>query len=128
MSPLDTATARLPTDRPVLIVTASVEGQPTDDAKHFVEWLENVKGADALAGVKFALFGCGNHDWVMTYQGIPTLVDRLLGEHGATRLVERGEGDAGGPDFFSQFEEWEGKVWAKLKQVREGRLGAVRHG
>ena len=76
MNPLDTATARLPTDRPVLIVTASVEGQPTDDAKHFVEWLENVKGADALAGVKFALFGCGNHDWVMTYQGIPTLVDR----------------------------------------------------
>ena len=102
----------------MLIVTASVEGQPTDDAKHFVEWLENAKDADASAGVKFGVFGCGNRDWVNTYQRIPTLVDRLLEEHGATRLVDRGEGDASAAEFFESFDNWEKAVWEKLEKVR----------
>ncbi|TFK90994.1 bifunctional P-450/NADPH-P450 reductase [Polyporus arcularius HHB13444] len=110
---LDSATAHLPKDGPVLIVTASFEGQPADNAKHFVEWLENVNDA-AFTDIKYAVFGCGNKDWVNTYQRIPTLIDRLLSEHGATRLVERGEGDAAAAEFFGAFDRWEKTVWEQL--------------
>ena len=101
----------------MLILTASFEGKPADNARHFVEWLENVKGTDALAGVSFGVFGCGNRDWVQTYQRIPTLVDRVLEEHGATRLVERGEGDAASAGFFEAFDQWEKGMWEKLAKV-----------
>ena len=112
------ATEHLPTDGPVLIITASFEGQPADNARRFVDWLEH-GATGALAGVAFSVFGCGNRDWVQTYQRIPRLVDRVLGERGATRLVEHGEGDAASPDFFADFDEWEKRVWEKLAEVSE---------
>jgi cytochrome P450/NADPH-cytochrome P450 reductase len=46
------------------------------------------------------VFGAGNHDWVATYQRIPKLCDAVLEERGAHRLLPRGEGDAGGAEFF----------------------------
>ncbi|KAL4252643.1 Bifunctional cytochrome P450/NADPH--P450 reductase [Abortiporus biennis] len=113
---MDSATEHLPTDGPVVIVTASFEGEPADNAAHFVEWLENVKGEKTFKDVTFGVFGCGNRDWVATYQRIPTLCDRLLGELGGKRLVERGEGDAGGSDFFEAFDQWEIKLWDALHQ------------
>ena len=102
----------------MLVVTASYEGQPADNAAHFVNWLENVQDASAFAGIKFGVFGCGNRDWVNTYQRVPKLVDELLGAHGGVRLVERGEGDAAAAEFFEVFDEWEKAVWEKLGKVR----------
>ncbi|KAF7316595.1 Fatty acid hydroxylase [Mycena chlorophos] len=71
---LDSAVDKLPTDGPVIIITASFEGEPADNAAHFVNWLQHTTSA-ALANVRFAVFGCGNTDWANTYQRIPTLVD-----------------------------------------------------
>ena len=92
-------------------------GQPADNAVHFVEWLSALK-ADELSGVSFAVFGCGNRDWVQTYQRIPTLCDKLLADRGGKRLLERGEGDASAAEFFEVFDEWEKAVWEKLGKVR----------
>ncbi|KAI0655429.1 bifunctional P-450/NADPH-P450 reductase [Cubamyces menziesii] len=103
---LDSAIDRHPKDGPVIIVTASYEGQPADNAAHWVEWMSNVQEPDAFKGIKYAVFGCGNRDWVKTYQRIPTLIDETVAAHGATRLVPRGEGDAGGGDFFESFDKW----------------------
>lgn len=100
-----------------MIVTASFEGLPADNAAHFVAWLESVKDEKAFADLKFAVFGCGNRDWVNTYQRVPRLVDDLLAAHGATRLVERGEGDASGSEFFDSFDTWEKSLWQKLGAV-----------
>ena len=76
-----------------------------------------MKGADAFAEVKFAVFGCGNRDWVNTYQRIPRLVDECFVAHGAKRLVERGEGDASGSEFFEAFDVWERGLWEQLGEV-----------
>ncbi|PIL35108.1 cytochrome P450 [Ganoderma sinense ZZ0214-1] len=111
---LDSASANLPKGGPIVIVTASFEGLPADNAGHFVSWLENVKEKVAFGDVKFAVFGCGNRDWVNTYQRVPRLIDGALAAHGAKRLVERGEGDASGSEFFEAFDTWEKSLWEKL--------------
>ncbi|KAI0754469.1 fatty acid hydroxylase [Daedaleopsis nitida] len=112
---LDSASGHIPTDGPVLIVTASFEGQPADNARHFVENLENAQG-DTYSGLKFAVFGCGNRDWVNTYQRIPTLIDSLLEQRGGSRIVTRGEGDAADAAFFGSFDQWENTVWEALSK------------
>lgn len=63
---LDNHVGRLPTEGAVLIVTASYEGQPTDNAKHFVNWLE-YQTENSLLGVKYAVFGCGNSEWYVQH-------------------------------------------------------------
>ncbi|KOT90470.1 P450 reductase [Streptomyces sp. NRRL F-5755] len=94
VAPLDAATGALPTDRPVVIVTASYNGQPTDDAARFVEWLS---GEEARAeGVPYAVLGVGDRNWAATYQRVPTLLDERLAALGAERLLPRGEADASG--------------------------------
>ncbi|OSC96348.1 fatty acid hydroxylase [Trametes coccinea BRFM310] len=110
---LDSFVGRVPIDGPVVIVTASFEGEPADNAAHFVEWLQNLTG-DEIAGAKYAVFGCGNRDWVRTYQKVPRLVDDLLHERGGRRLQERGAGDAQAAEFFQVFDEWEAQLWKTL--------------
>ncbi|KAI0770686.1 fatty acid hydroxylase [Fomes fomentarius] len=110
---LDSAVAHIPKDGPVLIVTASFEGQPADNAAHFVGTVENAQGEE-FTGVQYAVFGCGNRDWVNTYQRIPKLIDEFLEKGGAKRLVERGEGDAADAGFFQSFDNWERKVWETI--------------
>lgn len=58
IEPLDAATAKVPKDHPVIIITSSYEGQPPDNAAHFVEWLSGLKQGDELKGVKYAVYGC----------------------------------------------------------------------
>lgn len=56
---MDSGTQNLPKGQPVVVITASFEGQPPDNAAHFVEWLSGAKGNE-LEGVDFAVFGCGH--------------------------------------------------------------------
>ncbi|EJD54180.1 cytochrome P450 [Auricularia subglabra TFB-10046 SS5] len=117
---LDSATQRLATDGAVIIITASFEGEPPDNAVKFVKDLKSLSRETApLSGVRYAVFGCGNHDWVHTFQRIPKIVDSVMEAHGAERLLERGEADAGGAQFFESFDEWEGRLWDKLAEVRD---------
>jgi len=118
ISTLDNAVGHLPTNEPVVIITASFEGEPADNAGHFVEWIKGMHESE-MQGVKFALFGCGNTDWVTTYQRIPKLIDRALVERGAERLVDLGEGNAASDDFFEAFDNWETRLWKTLAEVRQ---------
>ncbi|KAF4908370.1 Bifunctional cytochrome P450/NADPH--P450 reductase [Colletotrichum fructicola] len=111
---LDTAREALPTDRPVVIVTSSYEGQPPHNAALFVDWLTNLKGKE-LENVSYAVYGCGHADWVKTHQRIPKLVDSSLAERGATQLIPLGTTDAKDRDMFSDFEAWEDDMlWPAL--------------
>ncbi|WP_068426999.1 bifunctional cytochrome P450/NADPH--P450 reductase [Piscicoccus intestinalis] len=112
VAPLDEGVDALPSEGALVVVTASYEGQPPDNAKQFVPWLEAVPDG-ALDGVRYAVFGCGNTDWARTYQRIPTLVDEQLERAGAARLLERGEANARG-DFFGDFEEWHERLWPAI--------------
>jgi cytochrome P450/NADPH-cytochrome P450 reductase len=112
VAPLDDYAGKLPKDGPVVIVTASYNGQPPDNARKFATWLGGVPDA-SLVGVRYALFGCGNRDWTTTYQAFPREVGDHLERAGAQSLAARGEGDARG-DFFGDFEQWYAPFWDKL--------------
>ncbi|CAE6443082.1 unnamed protein product [Rhizoctonia solani] len=116
---LDSVVNHLPKDGPIIIVTASFEGHPADNAGHFVEALTSTAHLQDLNGVSFAVFGAGNHDWAQTYQRIPRLIDSILEKKGANRLVTRGEGDAGGESFMRSFDEWEDQLWEALSKSYE---------
>lgn len=115
---LDAAMGQVPKDKPTVIITASYEGLPTDDAARFVAWLESLKKENEdkkFEGVKYAVFGCGHSDWASTFQKIPTLVDESLPVLGAKRITDRGSSDVSKQDTFGDFEMWtSGKLWPAL--------------
>lgn len=111
---LDAYVGKLPTEGAVLVVAASYNGTPTDNAAKFVEWLSSASLAPkAFAGVRYAVFGCGDHNWASTYQRIPRLIDAKLEEHGAERIYRLGEGDQS-DDIDSQFRGWYGHLFEAL--------------
>ncbi|AHH94032.1 bifunctional cytochrome P450/NADPH--P450 reductase [Kutzneria albida] len=111
-APLDEYVGKLPTDGPVVIVAASYNGKPTDDAAQFVGWLAE-STEDDLSAVSYAVLGVGDRNWAATYQHVPTLIDNRLAELGGTRLVDRCEADASG-DLSGDVETWSDALWRGL--------------
>ncbi|HMV51589.1 MAG TPA: cytochrome P450, partial [Blastocatellia bacterium] len=106
IAPLDDYAERLPKEGLLAIVTSSYNGLPPDNAVKFCEWLRSEElASDALAGVTYTVFGCGNRDWAATFQAVPRFIDEQLAAHGAKQLYPHGEGDAH-DDFDGQFKRW----------------------
>src|SRR3954470_5775670 len=118
LAPLDDYVGKLPREGGVLIFCASYNGAAPDNATQFIKWLGGDLPGDALANVRYAVFGCGNSDWAATYQSIPRLIDEQLAAHGATRAYARGEGDAR-EDLDGRFEAW----FANLRPVAVQQFG-----
>ncbi|WP_038931483.1 bifunctional cytochrome P450/NADPH--P450 reductase [Bradyrhizobium japonicum] len=105
LGPLDDYVGKLPHEGGVLIICASYNGAPPDNATQFVKWLGDDLPEDAFANVRYAVFGCGNSDWAATYQSVPRFIDEQLSKHGARAVYPRGEGDARS-DLDGQFQKW----------------------
>ncbi|KAK9415164.1 putative Bifunctional P-450/NADPH-P450 reductase [Seiridium unicorne] len=116
---MDAAVGELSHGQPTVVITSSYEGQPPDNAAKFVPWLESIKGAQDLDGVKFAVFGCGNRDWSQTFHRVPNLVNNGLSAAGGIKLAEIGLADAASDDVFVVFENWEDHtLWPALEAIR----------
>ena len=107
---LDSAKETLPADKPVVIITGSYEGQPPENAAHFVTWVSGLKDSE-LAHVSYATFGCGHSDWAKTFHKIPLLLDDLIEKRGGKRIAPIGTSDAAKGDIFTEFEAWEDQVF-----------------
>jgi len=118
LAPLDDYVGNLKDQGGVVIFCASYNGAPPDNATQFVKWLSGDLPKDAFDGVRYAVFGCGNSDWLATYQSIPRLIDERLAAHGAKAAVVRGEGDAR-DDLDGQFEKW----FASLREIAVQEFG-----
>ncbi|HEY5784189.1 MAG TPA: flavodoxin family protein, partial [Microlunatus sp.] len=111
---LDDQTGELPHEGALVVVCASYNGKPPDNADRFCRWITDAATPfDAASDLAFSVFGCGNMDWASTYQAVPTLIDRQLEAHGGQRVRPRGEGDARS-DFDGQFSEWYADLWTSL--------------
>ncbi|KAJ5692065.1 hypothetical protein N7462_001488 [Penicillium macrosclerotiorum] len=117
---LDAATENLPTDRPCVIITPSYDGRPPDNARIFVAWIENLsaRSKELPRGIKYAVFGLGNSDWASTFLRIPRLVDRLLTELGAERIVDPIFADVK-KDLMGPWEEWSEQLCMTLSGATE---------
>ncbi len=104
LAPLDTYAGALPTEGAVVIVCASYNGAPPDNAAQFCDWLETAE-AGSVGDVSYTVFGCGSRDWASTFQTVPRMIDEKLAELGGRRLVDRGEADAR-EDMDGQFHSW----------------------
>ncbi|OBZ65058.1 hypothetical protein A0H81_14948 [Grifola frondosa] len=118
---LDSAAEHVPTDGPVLIVTASFEG--TSAASRA---LNTLLTTTQRAG--------GREIWRVWVReprlgaDIPAHSDPVrCAIRGARweRLVPRGEGDAGGGEFFESFDKWEARVWERLTKEYNTKVEAA---
>lgn len=117
---LDSAKQGLPSKEPVVIVTASYEGQPTDNAAHFYNWLTKLKEGEKVDS-SYAIFGCGHSDWKQTFHRIPNSINELLEKHGGKRICDKGNADAAKGDMMSSFQTWEDEVlWPALRKQYGG--------
>src|SRR6476620_3975373 len=112
---LDDHVADLPVGGALVIVTASYNGTPPDNAAAFCRWISGA-APDAATGVSSTVFGCGTTEWAATYQAVPTLLDEQLEQHGGQRVHARGEGNAAG-DFDADYRSWHGGVWSDIAEA-----------
>lgn len=104
-------------DCPIIVVTATYEGQPPDNAGRFVAWLEGLNGGE-LSGLKYAVFGLGNKNWQSTYQRIPRLIDTKMEAHGAQRLANLSAIDVTENSIMDELEAWfEGCLQKPLREA-----------
>ncbi|KAK3114796.1 hypothetical protein LTR53_006530 [Teratosphaeriaceae sp. CCFEE 6253] len=116
---LDSAKQNLPAKQPVVIVTASYEGAPCDNAAHFYDWLQNLKEGEQIES-SYAVFGCGHSDWAKTFHKIPNSIDALFEQHGGKRICARGNADAAKGDMMTAFQTWEDEVFWPAVQKQYG--------
>eukprot|EP00960_Hanusia_phi_P022550 667336-Hanusia_phi.AAC.2 len=96
-----------------IFVTATYgEGDPTDNAKEFVDWLVHKAEADSLKGMQYAVFGLGNSQYE-NYNTVGKTIDSHCERLGATRIMDLGLGDDD-KDIQQDFDEWKEKLWKTL--------------
>ena len=116
--PLDDLVNDLPDTGILMVVTATYNGNAPDSARDF-EALLDEQGLDNIErpGLRFAVLGCGNSQWV-NYQAFPQRMDEALAGTGAERLLERGAADGNG-DFEGAVEDWLSDFWQTLGETED---------
>ncbi|XP_016993507.2 NADPH--cytochrome P450 reductase [Drosophila takahashii] len=86
------------------------EGDPTDNAMEFYEWITN--GDVDLTGLNYAVFGLGNKTYEH-YNKVAIYVDKRLEELGANRVFELGLGDDDA-NIEDDFITWKDRFWPSV--------------
>ncbi|RZC35104.1 NADPH--cytochrome P450 reductase, partial [Asbolus verrucosus] len=97
----------IPNSLAVFCLATYGEGDPTDNAMEFYEWLQN--GDADLSGLNYAVFGLGNKTYEH-YNQVAIYVDKRLEELGATRVFDLGLGDDDA-NIEDDFITWKDKFW-----------------
>ncbi|PVH99192.1 putative cytochrome P450 oxidoreductase OrdA-like protein [Periconia macrospinosa] len=114
--PMDKVESRISSSSPIIIITASYDGKPPDNAGGFVSWLQSLTESP-FSGVHHAVFGCGNRDWAESFQRIPKLVDETFTKLGSSTLVQRGLSDAADGNIANDFDLWvDEQLWPALEK------------
>ena len=93
----------------IFVMATYGEGDPTDNAVPFYEWLHEEQD---LSGLNYAVFALGNKTYEH-YQSTGRYVDKRVEELGGVRVFERGEGDDDG-NIEEDFVEWRERFWPAI--------------
>eukprot|EP00644_Phytophthora_capsici_P007029 jgi/Phyca11/526284/estExt2_fgenesh1_pm.C_PHYCAscaffold_80159 len=112
------AAEKLKDEKLVILVMATYgEGDPTDNAVDFINFLkdkEGVLGDKTLENVNFTVFGLGNTQYE-NYNEMGRVVDKLMEAHGAQRVFHYGEGDDDA-SLDEDFDDWKESLWKELRK------------
>lgn len=97
----------IPNSLAVFCLATYGEGDPTDNAMEFYEWLQN--SDTDFTGLNYAVFGLGNKTYEH-YNEVAKYVDKRLAELGATRVFELGLGDDDA-NIEDDFITWKDRFW-----------------
>ncbi|KAG5885625.1 hypothetical protein JTB14_006171, partial [Gonioctena quinquepunctata] len=97
----------IPNSLAVFCLATYGEGDPTDNAMEFFEWLQN--GDADLTGLNYAVFGLGNKTYEH-YNEVAIYVDKRMEELGGTRVYDLGLGDDDA-NIEDDFITWKDKFW-----------------
>jgi cytochrome P450/NADPH-cytochrome P450 reductase len=103
-------------DHILVVVTCTYNGEPPEAAIDLDTLLDQaVKDKDEhrFAGLRYAVFGCGNKQWGSTYQAFPDKVNASLKALGAEQWFEKGSGNAD-EDQDRDWNEWSTKLWGQV--------------
>eukprot|EP01080_Neovahlkampfia_damariscottae_P007852 gene7852-12323_t len=97
----------------IFIMACYGEGEPTDNAKNFYNWIMSKKTDDDFKKLKYTIFGLGNQAcFPERYQKVSIELDNKLQELGAQRIYEFGKGDS--PTLDDDFMNWKEELLTKL--------------
>lgn len=99
----------------ILLLSTYGEGDPSDDASAFNEWLINTPSDDQgmFAHIQYAVFGLGNKQYAL-YNEMAKRTDKNLKRIGATKIASTGFGDDNS-DIEQDFSVWRSNnLWKSL--------------
>ncbi|XP_036415507.1 S-adenosyl-L-methionine-dependent tRNA 4-demethylwyosine synthase TYW1 isoform X2 [Colossoma macropomum] len=114
----------------VFLVATYTDGKPTENAEWFCKWLEEAStdfryGKTYLKGMRYAVFGLGNSEYVGHYNTVGKNVDKWLWALSASRVMGRGEGDCNvvnsrNGSVQADFQAWKTKFMSRLQALARG--------
>lgn len=119
----------------ILVASTWDDGSAPPHASFLGRWLEESAadfrvGAQLLSGCKYAVFGIGSRIYGSSYNMVARSWDQYMEQLGATRILERGEGDEDEGYVEHRFKEWTEELLRKLKSshVSSGQEFLNEHG
>uniref|UniRef100_A0A3P8WTS6 NADPH--cytochrome P450 reductase n=2 Tax=Cynoglossus semilaevis TaxID=244447 RepID=A0A3P8WTS6_CYNSE len=98
----------IPNSLAIFCMATYGEGDPTDNAQDFYDWLQENDDED-LSGLNYSIFGLGNKTYEH-YNAMGKYVDKRLEELGAKRIYDLGMGDDDG-NIEEDFISWREQFW-----------------